>query len=147
MSDISRYGVTVDDVLRVVQIDTRAITDTSYPVSRSDVQTYIDDAGSELAGLMSKGGMSIDADSVDANTKGFLARGIKAYGAMQVLLTLSQTGALYDRQKEQWDDVRSRLANNPNAVVAAPSTFRGNVPSTRASETNNGRYFSTRYRW
>ena len=108
------FGVTTAEVLAKAPVDSSQISATSVPVSTSDVEDFVDDADSQMAGLLNAAGISSGSLTDDAKRQ--IQEAIKAYAVAELLDAMGALGRDYDKYRDKWSETYQRYANRPQML-------------------------------
>lgn len=129
---ISTFSVTYTDVLPDLPINSASISASSTPISTGDITSYIEDAGSQLAGVMQIAGLDPSALDDDATQQAEAA--IKSYAVGKCLQHLGYSGAKLDGAFSRWREQYDRYKANPRLLSGKGSRVRSNVDQSSTRE-------------
>lgn len=129
---VTTFGVTYTDVLPDLPVNAASISATSVPVSTSDLTSYIEDAGGQLAGVMQIAGLDPTGLTDDALTQARAA--IRSYCVGKVLQHLGYSGAKLDGAFSRWQAEYDRYKANPRLLKGKGSRVRSNVDQSSTAE-------------
>lgn len=104
---IHDYNVTASDVLDKIPLDTSMIDGSSEPVSTTTIDGYIDEAASELSGLLRRA--DVDGTKLEAEAEKHIQTAILNYAAAETLSKLGHTGRDYTQKRARYEDVKQTL--------------------------------------
>lgn len=123
---IDDFGVTVTEVLDDFPGDTRLIQQSVGPLSKDDLDRYIDDGASKIAGKLERFGL--DAADLDDEAERQAQIAVREYAIMRGLSDMQHTGDDYDAASERYqraiDDLQDR-----SEIDKSNSAYDSNVPS------------------
>lgn len=134
--------MTYTDVLPDLPFGTSRISATSK-VSTTDLTGWIAAAGAELAGVLSKAGISTDHTSLEADVLEQVQAAIRAYCVWQALLKLGQSAALMREKRDEYQRLVKQYRDRPALLTGQGSEYRSNV----GCEPTRPRKFGTSYKW
>lgn len=126
------YGVTAADVQAKLPLS-NPLTATTKPVSTSDVDEFIDDADSQMSGVLRNAGISLD--DLDDDTTRQVQEAIKNYAAAQALSALNVRGQLQSQMMDQWREVYQRYQQRPQLLTKRVTRIKHNVDTDDSATT------------
>lgn len=138
---VATFGLTWHDVLPELPFDTTSIGTTSTP-SSGDLTDYLEDAGSQLAGVLAKAGISLTG--LDANTQRQVQDACKAYAAAKAMARIGYAGRERDARQARFDKLLSDFAARPQLLVGGQGSPRTNVDT---SSNKTPRTYGANYKW
>lgn len=130
---LTDFGVTVNDVLEKIPLDTSQITSTTEPVSTVSLAGFIQDASSDLRGLLERSGLKVD--SLGADTLRQMKTAVEAYVVAEALDAMGFMSMEARKYRQKWTDLYDRYSANPSTLADQRSRFKSNVrPKTRRAE-------------
>lgn len=135
------FDLTWQDVLPELPFDTASIGTTSTP-SSADLTKYIEDAGSQLAGVLTKAGIALTG--LDANTLRQVQDAIKAYAAAKAMGKIGYAGRERDARQARFDRLLADFASRPQLLAGGQASPRTNVD---VSSNKTPRAYGFGYKW
>jgi len=129
---VTTFGITFSDVLPDLPINSASISTTSTPISTGDLTAYIEDAGSQLSGVMQIAGLDPASLSDDAIQQAQAA--IKSYAVGKALQHLGYSGSKLDGAFSRWREQYDRYKANPRLLKGKGSRVRSNVDQSSTAE-------------
>lgn len=133
---LADFSVTTDDVKGRLPIVGDEIGAGTQPVSNGDVDSYIQDAESELTALLKNA--DLDPSDLTDDTKRQIQEAVEKKAASEVMLQLDHGGERLDDFREAWDDVRRRLEQSHDRLEgnAGQSSLEHNIDTDE--DTSSG---------
>lgn len=122
------FGVVVADVLRKLPIDGNQISATSEPISTGDIEEFIAEGSSKMAGVLSKGGRSLD--ELDDDSKKQMGTAVEAYAVAESFDALGITGRDYQHYHRKWASEYDRYNRDPNLLTKQRSRMVSNIDTS-----------------
>lgn len=128
---VSTFGVVYTDIYPRLPFDLSAIGPATTPLSTTDLTAYINDAGAQLAPLLTKAGL--DPASLDDDATQQCANAIKAFATARALQCVGFSGPLASDAMAEWEAIISRYGNAARTISGRGSRVRTNAvdPLTR----------------
>lgn len=121
---VKTYSVSVTDVLAYLPMTN--VSATSKPLSSADITAYIEDAASQMTGVLESAG--IDPTGLDDDTTAQVQEAIikgAVYSSLQKVPGVSDQRL--QRALSDWLGLRDRYMNSPKAFTARRSRALSNV--------------------
>jgi|AKVG01.1.fsa_nt_gi hypothetical protein len=128
---VQTYSVTTAAVLTYLPIT--SVTATSRPLSESDITAFIEDAASQMSGVLENSGL--DPTDLDDDTTAQVQEAVikgAVYAAMQKVPGVSDQRL--ERARVDWESLRDRYTNRPKVFTKRRTRALSNV-STAADKT------------
>lgn len=122
---VSTFGVVYTDIYPRLPFDLSAIGPSTTPLSTADLTAYINDAGAQLAPLLTKAG--VDPASLDDDATQQCANAIKAYATARALQTVGYSGALASAAMTEWEALIARYGNAARTISGRGSRVLTNA--------------------
>lgn len=125
------YNVAVNDVLTYLPIS--AVTATSRPLSTGDIEAFIEDAASQMTGVLENAG--VDPTGLDDDTTAQVQEAIikgAVYSALQKVPGVSEQRL--QRALNDWIGLRDRYMDSPRSLTKRRTRALSNV-STASNKT------------
>lgn len=121
---VQTYSVTVQNVLTYLPIS--AVTATSRPLSTGDIEAFIEDAASQMTGVLENSG--IDPTGLDDDTTAQVQEAIikgAVYSALQKVPGVSDQRL--SRALNDWTSLRDRYMDSPRSLTSRRTRALSNV--------------------
>lgn len=129
---IDTFNVTPQDVLdRYPGFDTSRVQQSDGPVSIDDVEEYIDEGASRVAGKMQRFGLDAADLSGEAEKEAQIA--VREYAVRRALADNGNFGAAYDGADELYQEAVDELEDR-SELDKAHTGYESNVPASSDSE-------------
>jgi hypothetical protein len=128
-------GITAADVIRHLPIDASQISATTHPLSTSDIDVFIQDGTSEIAGIVGKDGL--EASSLDGDALVQVKAAVKAYAVAESLDAIGVRGQDYAKWRKKWESFRDRYGDRPALLATTRNRVYSNVQDGRLGDDFN----------
>lgn len=132
MSDFD-FAVTVNSILDRLPMDSSQITATTEPINTGAIESWIEEATSEMASLMRQRGFT--PDSISTEALGMAKRAIRSYASSEALKAFGLMGDQYSNALSEYERIFDKYKDD----VAALRSERGTA-STSGTRRSNSRY-------
>lgn len=128
-------SITAAMVIVHLPIDASQITASTHPLSTTDIEVFIQDGTSEMAGIIGKDGAVLGDLEDDALVQ--VKAAIKAYAVAESLDAIGARGADYDKWRRKYQDIRDRFADRPALVAYSKNRVFSNVQERQVGSDFN----------
>lgn len=118
---IDTYDVSVDLVIGKLPIDPSTVTETSQPLSLTDIENYIAEGAAEINAAMINASIN---PATDAVSRSQCATATMAYAIAEALSTMGMAGTqMYRDMRDRWKEVEGSLRAKNTSETSASKVF------------------------
>jgi len=114
---LADFSVTVDDVVQDLPIVAESLGPDMF-LSEADIEEWIQEAESSIAEMLRSQGKEIS--QLNADQVNQVERAVEAYAVAEALDKLGAVGNKYDRFREKWESIESKIRANDDEIGDAP---------------------------
>lgn len=115
---LADFSVTVDDVVQDLPIVAESLGPDMF-LSEADIEEWIQEAESSIAEMLRSQGKEISELNADQTNQ--VERAVEAYAVAEALDKLGAVGNKYDRFREKWGSIESKIRANDDEIGDAPN--------------------------